>query len=86
MAKFIRIFVSERHLLLIRIGVWSAMFALTLGLIAVVGVHQLGEAMRSLGRAGLEQSARQSRAVDFALNLLEYRAGYAYAGWSCDFL
>ena len=43
MAKFIRIFVSERHLLLIRIGVWSAVFALTLALIAVLATMLTGD-------------------------------------------
>ena len=74
MAKFIRIFISERHLLLIRIGVWSLTFVLTLGLLAMLAAHQLGEAMASLSRSGLEQSARQTHAVDFALSLLKTQA------------
>ena len=39
MAKFIRIFVSERHLLLMRVGAWVFMFVATLGLLEIGRAH-----------------------------------------------
>ena len=74
MAKFIRIFVSEKHLLFIRIGVWSLTFVLTLALLGWFGAYQVAEGMRAEARSGMGQLAKQSDAVSYALALLKTQA------------
>jgi sensor c-di-GMP phosphodiesterase-like protein len=74
MAKFIRIFVSERHLLFMRVGAWGLMFIVTLGLLGWVGAYQVGETMQAQTRVGIDQLARLRDAVSSALALLKVQA------------